>query len=139
MLLHLPWAHCPDGYRLEERTAKSGGSILSGDPSGIVIVPKSRRFPYPWEPLKTPALYRQLADCPLTPEGALGFVQRHGFLFRARAKEESVSPAGILDTIRNARWLVTAIDGEKWDDIAKGLNSLAETDEMGGGLGRLGA
>lgn len=83
-LVHLTWHIDPKGYRLIDRIQESGDRglvVRNGEPYG----PQNSI-----RPMDIPAVHHLLAETPDTPEGALDFIQRFGFLFKDDAEAEGV-------------------------------------------------
>lgn len=126
-LVHLAWQFCPEGYRLEEKPAGSGKTIIEDYPAYEVIVPKSRRL-IDNTPLKVDGVYLQLADVK-SKEDALGFVSLFGFLRREKARSEPVDE--VLEAAEDMRRIIDAGEKGDWEFLRGWL-------EVAGGVGRLG-
>ncbi len=142
-LFHLDWFRCAGGYRIESFdkigdepgfwfVEMESGRTETGD-FGLNIVANSEHW-WPTRPLDLPGLYRQLADCEPNAEGALEFINRHGFLNNPKSYAEPVADA--VSTILAMRELVDDIDDPDWQMIAQTLDGWGDTSS--GGIGQLG-
>ncbi len=125
------------GYHIETRPAVTkGGTLLRGGPEDVIVRNGGRLEQI--EMFKFNALWRQLAETPKTPQGALKFVEKFGFLnYRQDGKEQAVEE--ITDHIESARTLVDCYEREDWGRISDWLNKANPNSIFGiGGVGKLG-
>jgi hypothetical protein len=130
-LFHLDWVVCANGYRIEEREFHKRLGAVGPNRSGPHIVANSEH----WEqntPLKTPGLYRQLADCEESPEGVLGFINLHGFLHAQKSPAEPVADAIVM--IRATKKFVEDIENQDWGSLEDSAFSVQILHRYIGGL-----
>jgi hypothetical protein len=129
-LFEIEWLIDRDGYSLAPSHLSQGNPYAG--PDDREIVRKGGRL-LTWKPFKTDGLCRRIAQFEDTPAGALQFVARHGFMFRANTRSESA--ALICSHIQIARVLVRAADARDWTKITGWLEKAYKG---GRGVGRLG-
>ena len=135
-LIRLDWFRCLDRYRFEDRTDPPGRRALLVSAAGRYIVRNSPKLEST-TPLRCVGLYRQLANVS-DDDSALEFVKRHGFLTRAKAKDQPVGD--VLDRAADMRGLVDAINKKRWGALTDALNRAGQDSIFQiGGIGRLGA
>jgi hypothetical protein len=122
----ISWERDIDGYELTSR-----GEISESIPgSGYKITPKGGSIDS-YNPLKIDGLYRRLADSKLTPEAAIEFTNRYGFLINTRDiyPFKDIPPGQSLTIfyveVRKYRRLVKLIDKGKWNAIVRQINTIA--------------
>jgi hypothetical protein len=124
--LKISWERDIDGYELTSR-----GEIDESIPgSGYRITPKGGLIES-YNPLKIDGLYRRLADSKLTPEAAIEFTNRYGFLtdtreiYRLKDKPPYLLLEIFYATVPKYRQLVKLIDKRKWNAIVRQINAFA--------------
>ena len=135
----LKWGVDTRGYRIERRAPVTTGALL-GRHDGYDCIVRNGGSLSEYEPFKLGSpdgLWRRLAKTKKTPEGALDFVSRYGFLHQKDAKEEAVPDIkGAIETAHDLSDLYAKND---WVRVADWLNEADRDSIFGlGGIGRLG-
>lgn len=121
-LFYLDWQRDRDGYRIEEPIpAPPGRSSILVSGSESMIVRNGGKL-LGTEPLNYPGMWREFAACK-TPDDALAFVAKYGFLSRADTDAEPVGQ--ILDHAKSVHVLQRESEFlaplDAWDVMARWL------------------
>ena len=136
IIFTLKWPVDQEGYRIERRAPVTTGAMISRHGGYDSIVRKGGPMSE-YEPLQVPGLWRRLAETKKTPQGALDFVGKYGFLHRKNVKAETF--ADIKEAIETARVLSVLYDKNDWVRVADRLNEASRDSLFSlGGIGRLG-
>src|SRR5262245_2671648 len=114
--LSLTWPIDREGYHVEEYVADGesrAAKTIAGSAGGTRIVRNGRPLDF-IDALKMDGLYRRLADCHATEQGAHDFVQRYGFL---RSKHSFETVDFICNEIQALRGLLKLKHSGNWERL----------------------
>ena len=88
--LSLHWPVDVGGYHIKPAptggTSRAAKTIIGSANPGPSIVRDGGKLNYDRDSMKIDGLYPRLADCPPTPQGALDFIRKYGFLNGKRSE-----------------------------------------------------
>ncbi len=122
-MLVFDWQRDSSGYELRELDhviLEPSDSELDYRPAGLQIIRLGGKLEA-YRPLEIDGLYRMLCECPKTPEGALGFVEKFGM--PEHPEVQCYSPHRLYPFIDGLTIAVGRYDEGDWRGLVRVINS----------------